>query len=499
MQRREFLKTVAAGSLAGATSLSVGPGESAANTNAPPGQARRWNVLVVMSDTLRPKFLGPYGNDWVETPHLDRLAKESALFERAHAEALPTIPTRRTLHSGRRVFPFGDYRPIPWDNVTLPGWQPMSPAEDTVAEALARSGYHCGFVADVPHYFVPGNNFTRGFHQWDFVRGNAEDRYRSTAAIDKQRAAREYGVSANLAARHVANLGGFDPAEMDFATPRTFSSAIRFLEENADREEPFYLYVDTFHPHETWEAPQKYYRRYADPKYKGKTYIHLNYSTLFQHPRTEAELRDVQAHYAGLVTMVDDWLGRLLQKLRDTGKLEQTLVIFASDHGTNFGDNLEKVTGKPAGALYPGTMDIPLLVRHPAGAAAGKRFPELVYTLDIPATVCAVAGTEPQQGVAGSSLLDLLEGGSFPRREYLTCRYSNCVWYRDEKNWYFSNIHWQNARLFDLEADKPFAKTIAMKAPERLKLAQKRILADAGGKLPEYPLRGTDKVKAPFI
>ncbi len=73
------------------------------------------------------------------------------------------------------------------------------------------------------------------------------------------------------------------------------------------------------------------------------------------------------------------------------------------------------------------------------------------------------------------------------------------MWYLDDKNWYFSDIHGANARLFDLEADKPFEQTIAKKSPERIKRAWDRILADAGGKLPIYPLKDSDKVKAPFI
>jgi hypothetical protein len=101
--------------------------------------------------------------------------------------------------------------------------------------------------------------------------------------------------------------------------------------------------------------------------------------------------------------------------------------------------------------------------------------------------------------VEGQNLLALLTGGDFPKREYLTCRFSNCVWYTDDKNWYFSDIHGDNPRLFDLESDKPFEVTIAKKAPERIKKAWDRILADAGGKLPIYPLKPGDKVKAPFI
>lgn len=70
--------------------------------------------------------------------------------------------------------------------------------------------------------------------------------------------------------------------------------------------------------------------------------------------------------------MVDTWFGRLLDKLRETGKDGNTLVIFVSDHGTNFGDNPERVTGKPAGALYPGTMHIPLIVRHRSAKGRGS-------------------------------------------------------------------------------------------------------------------------------
>jgi arylsulfatase A-like enzyme len=173
--------------------------------------------------------------------------------------------------------------------------------------------------------------------------------------------------------------------------------------------------------------------------------------------------------------------------------------VFASDHGTNFGDNLEKVTGKPAGALYPGTMHIPLLVRHPEGHGAGKRYDELTYTLDVPATVCAIAGAKPQQGIDGKNLLDLIEGRPFSAREFVTCRYSNTVWYRDDANWYFSDTDWNNPRLFDLEASEPFSRTIAKEAADRVALARKRILEDAGGALPKYPIRGADLVKAPFI
>src|SRR5262245_58444263 len=143
MQRRDFLKAIAAGSTLSAlppATLAADAQAQAQDKPADPPVPKKLNILVIVSDTTRVAYLGPYGNTVVKTPNLDKLAKESALFERAHPEVLPTIPTRRTLHSGRRVYPFRDYKPVPWDNVSLPGWQPMDSAQDTVAEALARGG-----------------------------------------------------------------------------------------------------------------------------------------------------------------------------------------------------------------------------------------------------------------------------------------------------------------------------------------------------------------------
>ena len=151
--------------------------------------------------------------------------------------------------------------------------------------------------------------------------------------------------------------------------------------------------------------------------------------------------------------------------------------------------------------MYPGTMDIPLLMRHPAGLGAGQVRDELVYTLDVPATILAAAQQQSANPVEGQSLLPLLEkGGEFASREYLTCRYGNSVWYRDDRNWFFSTVDWQtqppkksastgqrlDPRLFDLETDPVCQVNIADRSPERVALARQRILADAGGHLNYY-------------
>ena len=183
-----------------------------------------WNIVVVVSDTLRTAYLSPYGNDWVRTPNLQRFAEEGVRFTNAHPECLPTIPTRRTLHTGRRIYPFSSYNPVPWDNVYTPGWQPMSSDEPAIAESLVRNGYHTGFFADVPHYFVPGMNFTRGFRQWQFVRGQAEDRYRGGAHADPSQVARYRGNPERVRS-HIVNVQP-EREEENWPTARLFLSLI---------------------------------------------------------------------------------------------------------------------------------------------------------------------------------------------------------------------------------------------------------------------------------
>ena len=443
------------------------------------------NIVMVVADTLRTRYLAPYGNDWIHTPNLARFAAESLLFEQAHPEVLPTIPTRRTLHSGRRAYPFREYNPVPWDNVYLPGWQPMDAQEATIAEALAQAGYHTGFYSDVPHYMVPGMNFTRGFQQWEFIRGQAEDRYMAMAAADPALLQRYRGNEARIKA-HLVNVRP-SQAEEEWHTTRTFRGAMRFLQQNRQNE-PFYLYVDSFAPHETWEAPIHYYDLYGERAKREPIWITVPYGPMLDdNPELQGSLESLKANYSGLVTLVDTWFGKLLDTLDEVGLRDNTLVVFMSDHGTNFADNGEKIVGKPADYMYPGTMDIPLMVRHPQGLGSGQRRSELVYTVDVPATLMAASGAAAQGPLDGQDLFSLVRGdGQFEPREYLTCRYGNSVWYKDTRTWFFSSLEFAEPRVFDLESDPDCTINIAVKSPDRIDLAKGRILSDAAGELKRF-------------
>jgi len=452
----------------------------------------RPNIVVVIADTLRASDVGCYGHTHIRTPHIDAFAARGMRFMRAYPESLPTIPVRRAIHTGRRAYPFRNYKPVKWDTVYLPGWQPMADEEDTLAENLAAAGYHTGFVCTTQHCWNPGFNFWRGFWQWEFVRGySGEDRWGSPFSVPHESMVR-YGDPDHLLHRPYAGGGapmvlanrGITMDDEETATAKAFTWAARFLEEN--REHPFYLLIDSFAPHEPWEAPEEYYRMYGDPEYRGVKHLASRYGPADGYSADEVDY--MRAQYRGLVTHVDRWFGAFVEALDALNLSERTAVLFISDHGTNFCENPRNVIGKPANAMYPGVMQLPFVVRTPEEGRAGGVCDELVYNLDLTATAYALAGLESAQGIAGQSLLPLTRGEEGWRsRDYVTCRYGDSLCYIDDTTWAFGDIDGDSLEAFDLDRDPACTQPLDEEdARKRWTLAWERLCADAGGEFPDY-------------
>jgi len=463
--------------------------------------AKKPNLIVVVSDTLRAADLGCYGGRDTRTPQMDVFASQAAVFDAAYPESLPTIPVRRALHTGRRAYPFRDCRPVPWDIVYLPGWQPLDSREDTLAEHLVAQGYHTGFVTDTLPYFAPGMNFTRGFLQWEFVRGQQQDRWRSPHTVTDEML-RRFGDPAEARRHeallyHAANTAGV-AGEEETSTARVFRWAMRFLEDNR-RAQPFYLLVDAFAPHEPWDPPRSYFEIYADPD-AGPIVPFLPYQRDWAGLAPERVARAV-AGYRGLVSLVDTWFGRFMEALGRLDLLEDTLVTLISDHGTNLGENPDHVVGKPSFALFPAVMQVPLIVRPPGREGPGRRIAEPVYNHDLTATLFDLAGARSEQGLDGRSLRPLLEGApGWQPREHLTCRYGDDLWCRDEAWWLIYALDGTLQYAFDLAADPGCRSNRAHDCPEAARrLGWQRLLDDAGGEMPreDFRSKATDAIGRP--
>jgi arylsulfatase A-like enzyme len=463
--------------------------------------SKKPNLVVVVSDTLRVAELGCYGNPWIRTPNLDAFARQSVRFTRAYPESLPTIVFRRALHTGRRTYPLRNYKPVKWDVVYLPGWQPMAHDEDTLAENLAAAGYHTGFASDTFVYFSPAFNFHRGFWQFEFVRGKQQDRWQSPHAVP-QKVLRRYTdpwgtyKPQSIAVMHCANTAQFKTEE-DTTTAKVFKWGMKFAEDNR-KAEPFFLLMDCFDPHEPWEAPEKYFRLYGDPNYKGRRFVSVRYGPAHEFGYAPEEIAHIRAHYCGLVTLVDTWFGKFIKRLDALGLAENTAVFLLSDHGTNFCENPRNVVGKPGNAMYPTTMQNPLFARLPGRRGAGKTCNEFVYTnIDVAATAYDLAGIKSAQGIDGQSLVPLLtRNGKWSPRDYVTCRYDHSLCYIDDKNWVMTDIDGKPQEIFDLASDARCQQPLDLAQSKGVfARAWKRLLRDAKGEFPDYrKLNHTDAI-----
>ena len=232
---------------------------------------------------------------------LDAFARQSVVFDRAFGEGQPTLRIRRAFFTGHRSFPwrFNFDRRGHWHHA--PGWHKIPPDQDTLAEILLSRGYFTGLVADTYHMFKPTMNFWRGFATYEFIRRQETDNWRGgTSAMIKdqiKRHTREPFDWPRLAGlvQYLYNVRG-RVGEEDYLCARVFRTAARWLEDNSANA-PFFLWVDSFDPHEPWDPPHVYADRYFT--HGGIDFIYPN-----NVDATSEEQKRMKALYFGEVTLL---------------------------------------------------------------------------------------------------------------------------------------------------------------------------------------------------
>jgi arylsulfatase A-like enzyme len=470
LTRRDFFK------VAGAAGTLLLGGAGCTSSEIP-----QMNVLLVIIDTLRKDHVGAYGNDWIKTPNLDALAKESLRFTRAYPESLPTLCARRAIHTGMRTWPFKD-RPEQQARAPVYGWLPIPWDQATLAETLAGAGYQTALVTDTYHQFHPPMDFSRGFKVHHWIRGQEKDRYKPLLPLSDKEIQKRYLLhgEALKARQYLANVQG-RKTEEDWFAPQVFLWGMEFLE-GVSRREPFFLVVDCYDPHEPWDPPEKYVSLY-DEGYKGPE----PFTSLYGRDDylTERQLQRMKALYSGEVTMMDTWLGRFLDKMAEMNLFENTLLVLLSDHGHALGEH--GYTGKPHYALWPELTDIVFMIRHPEGKGAGKTSDYYVSTHDVAPTILGFLGVEPRSSMEGEDFSALLDGKEQGPRPHFTLGYSEFVWARDEGYAMFGRNDGEKTRLYNLREDPNMDEDVAAKHPDVIKrMFDDYILEDAGGPLPIY-------------
>jgi len=384
--------------------------------------ADRPNVIVIVSDTLRPDHLGCNGHPVCRTPELDEWFSKAIVFDQARVSSFPTIPMRTDWFTGR----FSHLRH---------GWQNLDPAEVTLTHVLKQAGYTTQLLADTTHLLRA--DFWRPFHSFHFLRGHESDKpvtrlnepippVVSDRAKTRVETRMTRGDEPTLSDQH-SHTNWWRRYESETHIAQLTEEACRWLETNY-RGGPFFLWLDCFDVHEPWHPPEYLLRSYQ-AEYDGEPMVHPNYGDAAAY--SPAELENLNAHYRGMVTLLSKQLGRVLTMIEEMRLLENSIVVFMSDHGMYLGERGR--TGKTliqprVNDTFPfhcelsnivWTMHLPPLL----GTDNGRRLDTPIQAPDLMPTLLSLLELPIPDAVEGEDLSPVLRGerSSGSRPVHVTC------------------------------------------------------------------------------
>ena len=369
------------------------------------------NIVVVQADQLAPHALGAYGDEAARTPHIDALAEDAAVFERAYCTTPLCAPSRASMMTGQ----------LPSDLGCHDNGDDFPASVPTFAHHLRNAGYHTALIGRM-HFIGPDQH--HGFEErlttdvypadMDMVpdwRRDPADRLQWYHDADAVFTA---GVSKATVQQD------FDD-EVGFRTLRHLNDRVR-VNQREGEDVPFLMVTSFIHPHDPYEPPREHWDRFAevdipDPAYPqapspdADPHSHrLRAMSGFdqREPTLEETKRARRAYYAA-VSYIDDHVGRIRARLDELGLLDSTIIIVTSDHGDMLGEKGLWFKMSP----YEQSARVPLIIHGPEHLVPRGRFANPVSLLDLAPTLSELAG-EPEQDADPRRGVSLLESA---RRE----------------------------------------------------------------------------------
>jgi len=384
------------------------------------------NILWICTDQQRFDTLGCYGNSFVRTPNVDRLAGEGVLFEQCYSQSPICTPSRAGFLTGR----------YPRTTRCCQNGQSIPADEVLITRLLAAAGYDCGLSGKLHisacHYELDQPSERRiddGYGEFHWSHHPGPD----WAANEYIQWLTERGVAYETPRLEGSRQVRTGMRAEHHQTTWCAQKAIDFMEARAGGGEPWLFSVNIFDPHHPFDPPAEFLAPYHDrldeiplPNYvEGELADkprHQRTGGYLGNPLSDRDHRLTRAAYWAMIDLIDAQVGRMLDALDRTGQRERTLVIFTSDHGEMLGDHGRYLKGC---YFYDPAVRVPLVVSWPGVIDPGGRCPALVELIDLAPTILDACGQDRPAGMQARSLWPMLTGaaGLDRHREDVYCEF----------------------------------------------------------------------------
>jgi arylsulfatase A-like enzyme len=425
------------------------------------------NILWICTDQQRADTIHALGNPHIRTPHIDAMVANGTAFTRAYCQSPVCTPSRASFLTGR----------YPRTTRCRQNGQAMPPQERLISRLLADAGYTCGLAGKL-HLATCANGVVEKriddgyevFHWSHHPQPDwPENAYTQWLTAQGTSWEELYDGPTTPYIKHGI------PAEFS-QTTWCANMAIDFLREQQGT--PWFFSYNCFAPHHPFDPPGDYLARYnpdelplpkIDPREPGsKTsyqqldaqYAHNDPSGYHAAAMSDRDKREVTAAYYAMVELIDENVGSMIAALEETGQLENTIVIFMSDHGEMLGDHCIYLKGPH---FYEAAVHVPLIMQWPDQFQANQRADGLMELTDIAPTLLDAAGIKIPTAMQGKTLLPILQGTADPHahRDYVFSEYYNAwshrhsygTMYRTETHKMIVYHGTDQGELYDLQAD----------------------------------------------